>query len=257
MEHCGHSVTVARLASSQEEWFNSTSPLKLLNYFPSKEAMSFRKKHIKAFVVPGSCNHYIGAVSGDLLFGVLGFANPTYANYDLLMKADTTPAEYKGSTELLLYLLRTREVKEMLERKFNREINTIYSMCFSEHPVISRYRKHGELVNKIPIRINKSSADEALKRKANATVNREIKAGRLIKQPCEVCGETDYVEAHHADYSKPLEINWLCIKHHNERDGLDETCYRIVGYNLGYMFKAGSIVSVKEAKARFMQKWVK
>ena len=82
----------------------------------------------------------------------------------------------------------------------------------------------------------------------------ELKAGRLIKQPCEVCGDTN-VEAHHKDYTKPLEINWLCIPHHNERDGLDETCYKIEGYNLGYMFKAGSIISLKEAKSRFMQKW--
>lgn len=257
MNNSGYSVKVAYLASSQEEWFDPTLPLKVLNHLPSKEAMSFRKKHIKAFVVPGSCNHYIGASSGDLLFGVLGFANPTYGNYDLLLKADTTPAEYYGSVELLLYVLRTREIKQMLERKFNREINTIYSMCFSEHPVISRYRKHGELVTKIPIRVNKKSADEELKKKANAEVNYELKAGRLIKQPCEDCGRTDYVEAHHKDYSKPLEINWLCIDHHNERDGVDETCYKIIGYNLGYIFQAGSIASIKEAKARFIQKWRK
>jgi len=255
MINCGHSVTVARMASSHEEWFNSISPLKILNYFPRKEALIFRKRHIKGFVVPGSCNHYIGAASGNLLFGILGFQNRTWGNYDLLLKSDTTPSEYEGSTELLLYILRTREVKKMLEDKFNREVNTIYSMCFSEHPVISRYRKHGELITKIPVRVNKKSADEELKRKANNLINNEIKAGRLIKQPCEVCGNTEYVEAHHKDYSKPLEVNWLCTKHHDERDGTDETCYKIVGYNLGYIFQAGSIVSVKEAKARFMQKW--
>ena len=159
------------------------------------------------------------------------------------MRADTTPSEYKGATELLLYILRTREVKKMLEDKFNREINTIYSMCFSEHSVISRYRKHGELITKIPVRVNKKSADEELKRKANNLVNNEIKAGRLIKQPCEVCGSSEYVEAHHKDYSRPLEVNWLCTKHHDERDGIDETCYKIVGYNLGYIFQAGLIVS--------------
>ena len=93
-----------------------------------------------------------------------------------------------------------------------------------------------------------------MKRKANNKVYTELKAGRLIKQPCEVCGELN-VEAHHKDYTKSLEINWLCITHHNERDEIDETCYKIEGYNLGYMFKAGSIVSLKEAKQRFIQKW--
>jgi hypothetical protein len=255
MNSCGHSVTVARLASNQKEWFNSISPLKILDSFPPHQAMEFRKRYVKGFIRPGSCNHYIGVASGDLLFGVMGFSNPTYGNYDILMKADTTPSKYQRATELLLYVLRTKEVKEALERKFNREINTIYSMCFSSHSVISRYRKHGELITKIPIRTNKQTADEKLKQKANYKVRTELKAGRLIKQPCEVCGITEYVEAHHRNYFNPLDINWLCIEHHNERDGTDETCYKIEGYNLGYLFRAGSIVSLKEAKARFMQKW--
>ena len=251
----GISVTVACLATSQEEWFNSTFPLKILNSLPSKEALSFRKKHLKGFIVPGSCNHYIGVMSGDLLFGVLGFSNPSYGNYDIFLKADTTPSEYTRATELLLYVLRTNEVKNMLEKKFCREINTIYSVCFSSHEVISRYRKHGELVTKKVIRSNKFSADEKIKRKANNYVNNAIKNGELIKQPCEICGINDYVEAHHKDYNKPKDINWLCIKHHNEKDGEDETCYKIEGYDLGYIFKAGSIISLKEAKSRFIQKW--
>ena len=36
----------------------------------------------------------------------------------------------------------------------------------------------------------------------------------MIRQlPCCVCGEIK-VEAHHADYSKPLEVIWFCRKHH-------------------------------------------
>ncbi len=30
---------------------------------------------------------------------------------------------------------------------------------------------------------------------------------------CSDCGETK-VEAHHEDYSKPLDVEWLCKKHH-------------------------------------------
>ncbi len=36
----------------------------------------------------------------------------------------------------------------------------------------------------------------------------------LEPQPCEVCGSTVRVVAHHDDYSKPLEIRWLCRSHH-------------------------------------------
>jgi hypothetical protein len=43
-----------------------------------------------------------------------------------------------------------------------------------------------------------------------------IRNGSIIKLPCEVCGEVK-AEAHHADYNQPLEILWLCKKHHCER----------------------------------------
>jgi hypothetical protein len=39
--------------------------------------------------------------------------------------------------------------------------------------------------------------------------------GKLTKKPCEVCG-SELVEMHHEDYSKPLEVRWLCRKHHLE-----------------------------------------
>ena len=42
-----------------------------------------------------------------------------------------------------------------------------------------------------------------------------VRSGKLYEQPCEVCGENK-VEAHHDDYNKPLEVRWLCRKHHDE-----------------------------------------
>jgi len=35
----------------------------------------------------------------------------------------------------------------------------------------------------------------------------------LTRQACEVCGDTKS-EGHHEDYSKPLEVIWLCREHH-------------------------------------------
>ena len=56
------------------------------------------------------------------------------------------------------------------------------------------------------------------KEKAHRAVNNAVKSGRLIRQPCEVCGSKN-VQAHHDDYSKPLEVRWLCFKHHRELHG--------------------------------------
>ena len=47
------------------------------------------------------------------------------------------------------------------------------------------------------------------KRYAKDAIHNEIRQGRLVRQPCEVCG-TPNAEAHHSDYSKPLEVRWLC-----------------------------------------------
>jgi hypothetical protein len=54
------------------------------------------------------------------------------------------------------------------------------------------------------------------KRAAHVVVGNAIRAGKLTRQPCEKCGREEGVHAHHDDYSKPLEVRWLCIAHHNE-----------------------------------------
>ncbi len=52
--------------------------------------------------------------------------------------------------------------------------------------------------------------------RARNIVYNAIRSGKLTKQPCEKCGEA-VAEAHHEDYSRPLDVNWLCKKHHVER----------------------------------------
>lgn len=54
-----------------------------------------------------------------------------------------------------------------------------------------------------------------VKRAAHVLVGHAIKAGKLIPEKCEVCGKKK-VDAHHDDYTKPLDVRWLCRKHHIE-----------------------------------------
>ena len=54
-----------------------------------------------------------------------------------------------------------------------------------------------------------------IKYKANNKVSDAIHRKILIKKPCIICGETK-VDAHHEDYNKPLDVIWLCRKHHWE-----------------------------------------
>lgn len=50
---------------------------------------------------------------------------------------------------------------------------------------------------------------------AREAVRLALKRGVLAKKPCEVCGENPSF-AHHSDYSKPLDVQWLCRPHHVE-----------------------------------------
>lgn len=52
-----------------------------------------------------------------------------------------------------------------------------------------------------------------LKLRARARCAYAIKTGKLVRLPCEGCGEAKS-EAHHDDYSKPLEVKWLCRSCH-------------------------------------------
>lgn len=53
-------------------------------------------------------------------------------------------------------------------------------------------------------------------RARNAVAN-ALRDGRLIRLPCEECGNKRS-QAHHRDYRSPLKVRWLCFKHHRENE---------------------------------------
>ena len=64
---------------------------------------------------------------------------------------------------------------------------------------------------------------DGARKKANARsyANVYLKRGIIKKQPCYICGSP--AQMHHEDYSKPLEIIWICRKHHLElHNGKDQ-----------------------------------
>lgn len=56
---------------------------------------------------------------------------------------------------------------------------------------------------------------QAEKALARAKLRYAVATGEVARQPCEICGATK-TEGHHADYSKPLEVRWLCKEHHTD-----------------------------------------
>lgn len=55
------------------------------------------------------------------------------------------------------------------------------------------------------------------KARAREITKAAIKRGDLVKQPCADCGAAGPVDSHHHDYSKPLEVTWLCKPCHRKR----------------------------------------
>ena len=54
-----------------------------------------------------------------------------------------------------------------------------------------------------------------LRHNARRKFRRAVKSGKVQRLPCVVCGDENS-EGHHSDYSRPLDVMWLCGKHHRE-----------------------------------------
>ncbi len=54
--------------------------------------------------------------------------------------------------------------------------------------------------------------------RARRAVQYALSVGNLHKEPCADCG-AEYVEAHHHDYARPLDVTWLCRTCHRRREG--------------------------------------
>ena len=77
---------------------------------------------------------------------------------------------------------------------------------YKSTPQIVSYRKKYNLEN-------------AHKKKAHGILWRAVSSG-LIKKPscCSNCSATGRIEASHDDYTKPLQVEWLCVKCHRRKD---------------------------------------
>ena len=59
-----------------------------------------------------------------------------------------------------------------------------------------------------------SRPEQKIKRAANQAIQQRVFNGTLKRKPCEKC-QKPKAQAHHDDYSKPLEVRWLCAACHS------------------------------------------
>jgi ribosomal protein S27AE len=64
-------------------------------------------------------------------------------------------------------------------------------------------------------------------RASHVIVGNAIRDKKLIpEQFCSVCKANEKIEAHHDDYTKPLEVRWLCKKCHTNWHKSNEAIYK-------------------------------
>lgn len=56
--------------------------------------------------------------------------------------------------------------------------------------------------------------------KARHAVNYAVKTGKLLKpKTCQDCSKESRIEGHHDDYTRPLDVLWLCPRCHKAKHG--------------------------------------
>jgi ribosomal protein S27AE len=114
---------------------------------------------------------------------------------------------------------RKREYQAAYEqREETRKTRKAYRQSQAGKAAKKRYQTSikGKAARRIAGRKYYASRKDTPQRIARSRVSQAVKTGRLQKQPCAWCG-AHTVQAHHADYEKPLDVLWLCRPcHKNE-----------------------------------------
>lgn len=111
------------------------------------------------------------------------------------------------------------ECKDCTKRRVCRRART--------NPAVQEYDRNRARRPKTADRIKRNAEDWNKKNpdayKAHYLVGNAVRDHRLFKEPCLFCGG-EKVHAHHRDYTKPLEVIWLCPKcHHRLHANFPET----------------------------------
>lgn len=105
-----------------------------------------------------------------------------------------------------IYQMNRKELKSVYDAKYREKNKEHLKVISGEYRKTDKYKRMHYLSNK---KYRENNPD---KYSAHKKVNIAKISGKLIPSLCK-CG-SDKVHAHHHDYSKPLDVEWLCSPCH-------------------------------------------
>lgn len=104
-------------------------------------------------------------------------------------------------------------------REENREYLLLYSKEYRKQnkEKIKKYKKGYNKTNTKEIQEynNRRRENNPLRYKAYTIIRDAVRSGKIIKSDtCSKCDANTKIDGHHDDYSKPLEVVWLCRQCH-------------------------------------------
>lgn len=133
----------------------------------------------------------------------------TFKNYFSLRKHLRFGCKYKGFRSL-------KEAQVYWNRYKSHQ-----AYCKKREYILENQRKYRKTLNGklVSARKNKKAILKHFDRYlARNLLHSYVLTGKIIKKPCQICGDIK-TQAHHTDYNKPLNVQWLCFNHHFEADG--------------------------------------
>ena len=77
-----------------------------------------------------------------------------------------------------------------------------------------RHSERGRAITNLRRKLDRQQ--NKAKYRAKEMIEKLVNMGVIKRESCVECGN-DNSQGHHPDYAKPLEVVWLCQKHHSER----------------------------------------
>ncbi len=115
------------------------------------------------------------------------------------------------------YLAQQREYAKKRYESNRVELLAKDSVSRTKEPYRTWREKNRERLSRESLEKYHASEDAKFKASVRGKLRRALQAGKLVKPDmCSNCNEPNKVEAHHNDYSKPLEVTWLCCGCHKK-----------------------------------------